>query len=155
MIDIQIPGRGVYHLSHLVLDVNGTITLEGRLIDGVVERVQALRDVVEVHCLTANTRGQQDAIDASLGISAVRIRAGGEAAQKEAFVRELGGGVCAVGNGAIDAGMLRQAALGIAVVGEEGLATEALQAADLVVPHVNAALDLLLDPLRLVATLRR
>jgi soluble P-type ATPase len=51
--------------------------------------------------------------------------------------------------------MLETAALGISVLGEEGLATSALVASDLTVPHINAALDLLLDPVRIVATLRR
>jgi hypothetical protein len=51
--------------------------------------------------------------------------------------------------------MLERAALGIAVLGPEGLALSCLQAADVVVPDILAALDLLLFPRRLVATLRR
>jgi hypothetical protein len=39
MMDITIPGRGSYHLHHLVLDVNGTIAAGGRLIDGVRHRL--------------------------------------------------------------------------------------------------------------------
>ena len=89
-------------------------------------------------------------------IEAAQTSPRNEAAQKAAFVADLGSeGVCAVGNGAIDAGMLRGARLAIVVLGEEGLAVEALNAADVVVPHINAALDLLLRPLRLVATLRQ
>jgi P-type E1-E2 ATPase len=156
MIEIKVPGRGVYLLEHLVLDVNGTIAVDGRLIEGVAGRLAELRGSIQIHLLTADTRGQQKVIDAQLGIKAARISPESEVAQKAAFVVELGSdGVCAVGNGANDAGMLREAKLAIAVLGEEGLALEALDAADLVVPHVNAALDLLLKPLRLVATLRR
>jgi len=156
LIEIQVPGRGMYCLKHLVLDVNGTIAVDGQLVEGVAERLAKLRHSIKVHMLTADTRGRQQAIDAQLGMEAVRVVPGNEAAQKASFVRELGGeGVCAVGNGAIDAGMLREAELGIAVLGEEGLAVEALNAADVVAPHVNAALDLLLNSLRLVATLRR
>ena len=106
--------------------------------------------------LTADTRGRQQVIDAQLGMQAARIMPQDEAAQKASFVRELGGeSVCAVGNGANDAGMLREAGLAIAVLGEEGLAVETLNVADAVVPSVTVALDLLLKPLRLVATLRR
>ena len=155
MIEIEIPGRGTYRLKHLVLDVNGTIAVEGQLVEGVAGRVAELRRSIEVHMLTADTRGRQQAIDAQLGMQAARITPQDEAVQKASFVRELGGeGVCAVGNGANDAGMLREAKLAIAVLGVEGLALETLNTADVVVPHVNAALDLLLDPLRLVATLR-
>ena len=146
----------MYCLEHLVLDVNGTITLEGQLIEGVAERLAELSPLIKVHMITADTRGRQGAIDAQLGLQAARISAGDEAAQKTAFVQGLGGQtVCAVGNGAIDAGMLHEAKLAIAVLGEEGLAVDALKGADVVVPHINAALDLLLSPLRLVATLRR
>lgn len=156
MIEVEIPGRGTYRLSHLVLDVNGTIAVEGQLVEGMTGRVAELRRSIEVHMLTADTRGRQQAIDAELGMQATRIAPQDEAAQKASFVRELGGEtVCAVGNGANDAQMLREAKLAIAVLGAEGLALETLNAADVVVPHVNAALDLLLKPLRLVATLRR
>ena len=146
----------MYCLEHLALDVNGTIALEGQLIDGVIQRLAELRPLIAVHMVTADTRGRQQAIDAQLGLQAVRITSSDEAAQKAAFVQQLGAeSVCAVGNGAIDAAMLRDAGLAIAVLGEEGLATSALNAASVVVPDINAALDLLLSPLRLVATLRR
>ena len=156
MIEIEVPGRGVYRLKHLVLDVNGTIAMDGRLVEGLAPRLAELRRSVEVHMLTADTRGRQQVIDAQLGMKATRITPEGEATQKAAFVRELGSeSVCAVGNGANDAAMLREAKLAIAVLGAEGLALETLDAADVLVPHINAALDLLLNPLRLVATLRR
>ena len=156
MIEIEVPGRGTYRLKHLVLDVNGTIAVDGRLVEGVAKRVVELRRSVEGHMLTADTRGRQQVIDAQLGMKAVRIALQNEAAQKASFVRELGSeGVCAVGNGANDAQMLREAHLAIAVLGQEGLAVETLNAADVVVPDINDALDLLLHPLRLVATLRQ
>jgi P-type E1-E2 ATPase len=156
VIEIKVPGWGVCRLEHLVLDVNGTIAVDGQLIEGVAERLAELRDSIQIYLLTADTRGQQKAIDAQLGMKAARVLPENEAAQKAAFVADLGGdGVCAVGNGAIDAGMLSEARLAIAVLGKEGLAVEALNAADVVVPDVNAALDLLMNPLRLVATLRR
>ena len=60
-----------------------------------------------------------------------------------------------MGNGANDAGVLKAAAIGIAVLGEEGLAVEALLAADIVTPGAVEALGLLEFPTRLIATLRR
>jgi P-type E1-E2 ATPase len=156
MLEIVVPGRTTYRLHHLVLDVNGTVAVDGRLVEGVARRLAELRHSLEVYMLTADTRGRQQAIDAQLGMKAARIAPQNEAAQKASFVRELGDeGVCAVGNGANDAQMLREADLAIAVLGPEGLAVETMNAADVVVPCVNDALDLLLRPLRLVATLRR
>ena len=62
--------------------------------------------------------------------------------------------VVAIGNGRNDQWMLAEAVLGIAVLQEEGACTQALLAADVVAPSITAALDLLLHPLRLTATLR-
>ena len=60
-----------------------------------------------------------------------------------------------MGNGANDVSMLRECALGICVLGREGVAAEAMMASDVVTPDINAALDLLLNPKRLIASLRR
>jgi len=51
--------------------------------------------------------------------------------------------------------MVGEPALGIAVVGPEGAAGAAVGAADVVVTDIRTALDLLLRPRRLVATLRQ
>ena len=156
MIEVEIPGRGQLHLAHLVLDVNGTIVVGGELLPGVEQRLAELRPLLTVHLATADTRGRQAALDARLGLRAERVAAGQEREQKGALVRRLGAeSVCYVGNGANDAAAMSEAALGIAVLQDEGLALETLLAADLVVPAVTAALDLLLHPLRLVASLRR
>ena len=41
MIEMTIPGKGNIKINSLVLDVNGTIALDGVLIPGVVEKLQA------------------------------------------------------------------------------------------------------------------
>jgi hypothetical protein len=46
------------------------------------------------------------------------------------------------------------ASIGVAVLGREGAAAETLAAAHIVVPDVLSGLELLTQPLRLVATLR-
>jgi P-type E1-E2 ATPase len=157
---IAIPGRGTYHLSHLVLDVNGTVASGGHLINGIRQRLLALRESGwQVHWITADTRGRQATLDEELGWPAARIQPadpGGEASQKAAFVQQLGASqVIAIGNGSNDVAMLREAAVGIAVLGPEGLAIDALLSADAVAPNIHAALDLVEDPNRLVVTLRR
>ena len=50
--------------------------------------------------------------------------------------------------------MLQVAGLGIVVVQAEGAAVQTVLAADVLSPDILTALDLLLHPLRLVATLR-
>jgi len=62
--------------------------------------------------------------------------------------------VARIGRKLLWCGGLRTAALGIATVQREGAAVEAMRGADIVVHDVRDALDLLLQPRRLVATLR-
>lgn len=156
MIELNIPGRGLIQLYHLVSDVNGTLALDGTLLPGVSNALLALGDRLELHLLTADTHGKQAAIDRQLGLQAVRIPPGGESEHKAAFVEQLGTEhVIAFGQGANDAGMLKAAGLGIAVLSAEGLAVETLTAADLLVPDIQSGLALLERPLRLVASLRR
>lgn len=156
MIDLDIPGRGALRLQHLVSDVNGTLALDGELLPGVAEGLRALAPQLEIHLLTADTFGRQAAIDQALGLTAVRIPAGKESQAKAAYVDKLGAHrVVALGQGANDAGMLRAAGLGICVLSPEGTAGEAAQAADVLAPDIAAALALLHNPRRLVATLRR
>lgn len=155
MIELTIPGRGELRIQHVVTDVNGTLALDGQLPDGLAKRLSALRDRVSLHLITADTHGRQASIDQQLGVTAERLQPGDEPAQKADFVRRLGADtVVAIGQGANDAAMLKEAALGICVMSREGVAVETLLAADIVVPDIFAALELLEKPLRILATLR-
>jgi P-type E1-E2 ATPase len=157
MLAIDIPGRGVYQLDRLVVDVNGTLAEDGDLIAGVKERLVRLRRDLNVLMITADTHGRQLAIDRELEMEAFRTEIGQpEARQKADFVRRLGPeATVAIGNGANDALMLKEAALGIAVVGPEGASVTVLHSADVVTRSILDALDLLLNPRRLIATLRQ
>jgi soluble P-type ATPase len=156
MIELTIPGRGPLRLQHLVTDVNGTLALDGMLMDGLTERIASLRDRLVVHLLTADTYGCQSLIDQQLDLTATRLTAGEEQAQKRLYVEQLGAdSVVAIGQGANDTLMLKAAALGICVMSHEGAAAETLMACDVVVPDIMAAFDLLDKPLRIVATLRK
>lgn len=156
MLDLTLPGRGPLKLEHIVFDVNGTLAKDGVLLDRLVRPITALKNTFTLHLLTADTYGRQAAIDSQLGLRATRLQPGREAEQKAAYVRALGAEkVIAIGQGANDALMLKEAAIGVAVLGEEGLAVPALLNADIVCPSIYAALDLLNFPMRLIATLRQ
>jgi P-type E1-E2 ATPase len=156
MIELNIPGLGIIQLDHLVTDVNGTIAIDGELIEGVDTVLGQISDRLNIHLLTADTHGRQDSIDKQLSMKAIRIPAGGEASTKAEYVRDLDPDrVIAFGQGANDAGMLQEAVIGIAVNSMEGLATETIMSADLVLPDIHSALALLEHPNRIVASLRR
>ncbi len=156
MIELTIPGRGPLRIEHLVTDVNGTLAVDGILIDGLSKRITSLRDRLKIHMLTADTHGRQASIDGQLNLKAIRVQPGDEAGAKAGFIRSLGADtVVAIGQGANDAEMLKAAALGICVMSQEGIAVETLVSADLVVPDIFAAFDLLENPVRIVASLRK
>ncbi len=156
MIEINIPGRGKVRLEHLVTDVNGTLAVDGQLIPGVAKQISALSDRLAIHMLTADTHGRQASIDQQLNLTAVRIQPGNESEQKAEYVRKLGAeSVVAIGQGANDAAMLKEAALGICVISPEGVAAETLLSADLVMPGITTALELFDKPLRIIASLRK
>jgi P-type E1-E2 ATPase len=157
MIELQIPGRGDIQLEYAVFDVNGTLAVDGQLIAGVEPLIAQLRVRLEVRLLTADTHGKQIEIDRLLLLTADRLQPGGhEREQKADYVRALDASkVVAIGNGGNDVDMLKSAALGIAVIGHEGAAFEALAVAAVVTHDIFDAIGLLLNPKRLIATLRR
>ncbi len=152
MLRIDVPGYGSLELEHLVLDVNGTLTDRGALIDGVASRIARIGETLTPRLVSADTFGTLEAVARELGVVAGRAATG---ADKLRLLDELGPRRCAVvGNGRNDVAVLAAAALGIAVLGPEGASAQALAAADVVCGSILEALDLLLDPQALRATLR-
>lgn len=156
MIKLSIPGRNLdLELDNLLLDMNGTLTTDGHLLDGVKEKLEQLKEHLDLYLLTADTHGTGAAVAAELGIQIFRVSGETGGQDKLDFLHTLGAEYsAAIGNGFNDALMLEHAALSIAVIGEEGCAVQALTKADIVVNDINDALDLLIKPLRFVATLR-
>jgi soluble P-type ATPase len=155
MLELDIPGYGALTLEHLVLDVNGTIAGAGVLLPGVAAHLSAIADTLHPVAITADTQGTAAELGHALGIEVHIIASGWEAGDKLALVEDLGpDSVVAIGNGANDALVLRASALGICVIGPEGASRAALESADIVVGSIDAALGLLVDPRRLIATLR-
>jgi len=156
MIDMTIPGRGSYTIEHVILDLNGTIALDGKIIRGVMERVITLSKKVHVHVVTADTNRNAERLLKNLPVTLRKIEEAQEDEEKYRVVKERGkSSVVSIGNGCNDVSMLRESAIGICVIGGEGASSEAIAASDLAVPGINDALDLLLKPHRLIATLRR
>ncbi len=150
-VTIELPS-GPVTFRRLVLDFTGTLSHRGELIPGVAERLTALADGLSVTVLTADTFGtaREQLRDLPLSIQLI-----GDGEEKGEVLSSLDPEtVIAVGNGRNDVLMVRIARVGIAIMGPEGAAGELLSAADVVVHDINHALDLVLDPLRLKATLR-
>ena len=156
MIDIAVPGRGHYSIENLVLDLNGTIALDGKIIGGVKERLITLSKDLTIIVVTADTNKNANKLLKGLPVTVCTIEESREREQKARLVREKGEEVTVcVGNGSNDVSMLRESVIGICIVGREGASSEAMMAADLVVPSINDALELFLKPHRMKASLRR
>jgi P-type E1-E2 ATPase len=156
MIELTLPGREMtLKLHHLLLDVNGTLSVDGQLIDGVKERIETLQENLVVYLLTADTFGRAADIAKETKTELFKVDAYQGGIDKKAFLLKLGKEhTAAIGNGFNDIHMLEEAALGIAVIGQEGCSIEAIKRADIVVNNINDALDIFINTKRLVATLR-
>jgi soluble P-type ATPase len=154
MFKLDMPGFGLLELEHIVLDYTGTLSFNGALLPNVKEKLNELAKILSIHVLTADTFGT--AIDELAEIFCeIRIITGGNLdVQKEEYAKSLGAEkVVAIGNGLNDRRMLKIARLAISVTGREGCAVETLLAADIQIMDIVDALDLMLNPKRLKATL--
>ena len=155
MISIEIAGWGNLEIDNVVFDLNGTLAEDGRLIPGVKEKIESLAAKVNIYILTADTHGTGGAEVQALKAELVTIPANESKNGKRDFLHTLRPeATLSVGNGNNDAFILKDSVLGIAVLGKEGLSLAAMKNADLVVKDVFDAMDLLLKPKRMIATLR-
>ncbi len=155
MWKLSIPGFKTLEIQFLVLDFNGTLGIDGKLIPGVKERLITLSKDFEIRIVTADTFGRAAQELEGIPVSLKILDTENQAVAKQNHVQQLDPNrVITMGNGRNDRLMLKEAALGIALIQEEGASAESIQSADLVCKSITDALDLLKNPKRLVASLR-
>ena len=151
-IHLEIPGSESLTINHLVLDFTGTLSCDGMLLPGVAERLKKLALHLHITVLTADTFGKAANQLEPLPVDLNLIRTSRDKAAFMAGFKKSE--TAAIGNGRNDVEMIRMAGLGIAVIGPEGCAGELIAAAKIVCHDISSALELLLNPLRVKATLR-
>lgn len=155
MIEIDIPGFGHLEITHLICDYSGTLSVDGELLPGVKDRLNRLSKDLDIHILTSDTHGKAEPELSGIDCTVKILSGNDHDVQKENYLRSLNGVTSvAVGNGNNDARLLNSARIGICVCMEEGCSVAALRGADILVKSAIDALDLLLHPNRLKATLR-
>jgi soluble P-type ATPase len=154
MLNIQIPGREELVLNHLVLDYNGTIAEDGNIIAGIRPRLAELAKDLSIYVITADTHGTAAKKCEGLPLQVLTFPTTEVGKIKAEEVGKMSGGVVTIGNGFNDIQMSDAADLSICVIGREGCCGALLAHTDVVVTSVEDALDLLLIPGRLRATLR-
>ena len=154
-ISVDIPGRGPLTIENVLFDLNGTLACDGLIAESTRERLKALGDSVTLYVMSADTYGTLEQVTAGLPMRVQRVQQTVGAPEKRRLLDSLGPDrTAAVGNGRNDVEMLGAAALGIVIMGPEGAAKDAVLAADMIFGQIDDALDCLLQPRRLVATLR-
>lgn len=155
-IIIQIPGRPTLELHHLILDYNGTIACDGQLLPELIVPLNELAQQLTIHVLTADTHGNVATQVTPFPCTLAIISKDNQIVGKQKYLHQYTAQNCvAVGNGANDQLLLKDAALGIGVIQQEGIAIASLMTADIAVTSCHAALDLLRSPQRVIATLRQ
>jgi soluble P-type ATPase len=155
MISIAIRGWGNMQIENIVLDLNGTIATDGNILSGVREKINCLSDKTTIYILTADTHGTASEEASDMGVELLKVSEKDSTEVKLRVLESLDPTkTVAIGNGNNDHLILKEAALGIAVLGDEGMSVLAMTDADIVVKNISEALDLFLKPKRLIATLR-
>ena len=155
MIKMVIPGCGDMEIENIVLDLNGTIATDGKIPSEVKEKINSLSDKAKIYILTADTQGTASEESSDMSVELLKVSGEDSAEVKLRVVESLDPSrTVAIGNGNNDQLILKEAALGIAVLGDEGISVSAMKNADIVVKNISDALDLFLKPKRLIATLR-
>ena len=146
----------------ILLDLNGTIATDGKIKEGVKERLAILKEKAEIYILSADTFGTLNDIAKNLNVKGMKVdreKYGSEKIAKLKILEELKNlnpdkKIIAIGNGNNDELLLKNADLGICVIGDEGAWSKTVLSSDIVVKDINDALDLLLNENRLKATSR-
>jgi len=155
MLKIDIPGSRAIEAEHLVLDFNGTIAIDGRYIENVIGQIVQVSEKLNVHVLTADTFGTVLEELKGLRVTIKILEPVQQDQQKLTYVKDLGSfHVIAIGNGRNDHLMLREAALSIGIIQAEGAYSQIIYDTQVICTSINDALSLLINPKRLIATLR-
>jgi soluble P-type ATPase len=110
---------------------------------------------LDIYVVTADTFGKAEVSLKEINCKLLILDVYDQQKQKAQLLKEVGASkTVAIGNGMNDLLMIERAALGIALIQQEGCAAEAILKAKLIFNSINDALDILLNPLRLTASLR-
>jgi soluble P-type ATPase len=152
---IDISGWGNVDIENIVIDLNGTIATDGRVPLDVKEKINSLSGRAKIYILTANTQGTANREILGMNGELIKIPEEDSKQGKLDFLKSLNLEMTVtVGNGSNDQLILKEAPLGIAVLGDQGVSVSGIRSADKVVKNIQNALDLLFNPKRLIATLR-
>ena len=153
---IDIPNFKTLKITHIVCDYNGTIATDGTVHSTIKILFEKLSINYKIHVITADTFGSVHKQLENYPVIIKVLKSNNHTQEKADYLISLDASESvAIGNGNNDADMLKEATIGIALLGDEGCAGDTLVNADLVCKSIEDALELFLYPKRLIATLRK
>lgn len=156
MIELNIPCYKKINVDNIVFDYNGTLAVDGRLIDGIKEKLVEISKLVKPYIITADTFGTVKKNFEDIDVEIKIISKENGSMDKLNFIKQLGANITiAVGNGNNDELMLRESVIGVSILGKEGLSTKALLASDMVINDIEDIFDMIISEKRMIATLRK
>lgn len=157
MKKINIPNFGETVIRNVIFDINGTIQFQGEISVELVKKFHKFKEIYNIYLISADTRGNLKDLAEKLGVKYIKItpKEISEARAKNYELEKLGKKeTIVVGNGNNDSLMIKNAILGIVIIGAEGAATKSLLNSDLVFTDPNDVLDFLMDDKAIIGTLR-
>lgn len=147
-------GMGEVELTTIILDLNGTLAVKGKIVEGAESRITALKEMgFDIHLFTGDQRGNATTLASQLGI---QVHTATSSEEKQALTEKLSvNKTVAIGNARIDIGTFKPCKLRIGTIQLEGIHTDILEYIDILVPSINDALDLLIDESTFNATMRK
>ena len=152
---IKIPGRETVEIKNVIFDYNGTIAINGQLIEGAAKSINELSSDFNFHVITADTFGSVNNALKDVTCTVIKIPEQNQDQTKVEYLLKLGKETTlCVGNGRNDKLMLKESVIGIAVIQDEGTSTDTLMASDIICKSIMDVFEFLKKPDRLKATLR-
>ncbi len=155
MIVYEIPGRDNIEINNIVFDYNGTIAVEGKLIEGVSELINRLAEYVDIYILTADTYGTVEKECSIINGKVLTFPSENVGESKKKIVMELGREkTMCIGNGYNDILMFKESVLSIGIIEGEGACGKLLSNADIIACSIIEALNIIINKNMIKATLR-
>lgn len=142
-----------YDLRYILLDLNGTLTVQWKIQTGTKTRIQKLQKLwYEIHILSWNQRWNGESIAHEIGIWFFATH---DETEKESITKKFPKEhTVAIGNARIDNGMFKNAILRIGTLQKEWIHTGILPHIDILMLDINDAFDILLDADTLSSTMK-
>lgn len=153
-MDYNVQGVGKITIDTVIFDLNGTLAVNGKLVEGVKDRIERLKNEgFRVYVVSTDHRGNGKELADDLGIEFIYAETTND---KEDFIREFDPEmVAAIGNARVDIGLFDYARISIATMQAEGIHAAIFRFVDIIVTSVNDAIDILLDKTTFENTMKK